>query len=287
MRREVALSWRLVADNLLVALPPTVLFAAAAATHNDLPTEALMTGVGKAAAVGLLALYVFEYVNQIHGGTEDAYNKPYRPIPAGLTTAAGLTRRLWLVMPIYTLLGWAVGALPWVLLWQATVMLHYRWGARYYLWWKPFLNCAGLVFPLATGWQVTAPLNATAWLWILVLSPYFTLAMIYEDVRDMEGDEAVGRRTPALVLGPTFVRWWFAAFMVLLPFVFYFTLASVSGSSDLEGLLSAAVLGTVSWTCAARALLWHGRSADRLTFQLHFVSLVVTLATAPLLLARA
>ncbi|MFG3134070.1 hypothetical protein ACGFZU_41065 [Streptomyces tendae] len=58
----------MVADNLLVALPPTVLFAAAAATHNDLPTEALMTGVGKAAAVGLLALYVFECVNQIHGG---------------------------------------------------------------------------------------------------------------------------------------------------------------------------------------------------------------------------
>ncbi|OMI84715.1 hypothetical protein BSZ07_36135 [Streptomyces sp. M1013] len=274
------------ADNLLVALPPTVLFAAAAATHNDLPTEALLTGVGKAAVVGLLALYVFDCANQIHGGTEDAYNKPYRPIPAGLATASGLTRRLWLVMPIYTILGWVVGALEWVLLWQATVVLHYRWGsARHYLWWKPFLNCAGLIFPLATGWQATAPIDATAWTWILLISPYFALAMIYEDVRDMEGDEAVGRRTLALVLGPSLVRGWFAALMVLLPFVFYFALARPSGSNDASELISAALLGTVSWTCAARALLRHGRSAERLTFQLYFTTLVITLATAPLLLA--
>ncbi|MET8558576.1 hypothetical protein ABZV64_26995 [Streptomyces sp. NPDC004959] len=41
----------------------------------------------------------------------------------------------------------------------------------------------------------------------------------------------------------------------------------------------------MAWTCAARALLRHGRSAERLTYQLYFVALGVTLAAAPLLLA--
>jgi 4-hydroxybenzoate polyprenyltransferase len=285
-RREAELTLRMIADNVMVAVAPPILFAVAAGIHYRLPAGALWAGVGKAAVLGLLTIYLIDSSNQVHAGTEDAHNKPYRPIPAGLATSVGLAHRFWFAMPIYLLLGWAFGAWPWVVLWQVALVAAYRWGtARRYLWWKPFFNISGAASTLAVGWQVAAPLDRTAWTWIATVALYFPLALTYEDVRDMEGDRAVGRRTPALIFGPTFVRCWFAALMAFLPFMFYFALARTSGAGDWRGVASAAVLGLLSWVCAARALLRHGRSADRLTLQVFYVVWALTLGTAPLLLS--
>jgi 4-hydroxybenzoate polyprenyltransferase len=285
--REVQLTGRMIADNLMVALFPTVLGAVTAGVRYQRPAEARLVGVGEAVVLALLAVYVNDASNQVDSGAEDAVNKPYRPIPAGLATPVGLARRYWTVMVIYALIGWVLGAWPWVLLWEATVFLAYRWGSpRHYLYWKAAFNLSGASFPFVSGWQVVAPLDGTAWRWIGCVAVYFTLALIYEDVRDMEGDRIVGRRTLALVIGPTFVRYWFAALMALLPFVFSFVLARPSGAADWKGLTSAAVIGALSWTCAARALLRRERHADRITYQLFYVVWALTLATAPLLMPQ-
>ncbi|MET7320271.1 UbiA family prenyltransferase [Streptomyces sp. NPDC005549] len=167
------------------------------------------------------------------------------------------------------------------------MVLHYRCGSpRSYLYSKPFLNITGASATLATGWQVTAPFDAIAWTWVAFIGLYFPLALIYEDVRDMEGDRAVGRRTPVLLVGSKFVRRWFATLLFLMPLAFYFVPARLSDADDWRGILSAAGLALPSWTCAARALLLHDRSADRLTYQLFTLTWILTVATAPLLLAR-
>ncbi|QRP42975.1 UbiA family prenyltransferase [Amycolatopsis sp. FDAARGOS 1241] len=286
LRGEVDLTWRMIADNLIAGLLPPIVFSLAASVHGGLPAAELLVGVGKAAVLGLLFSYLTDSSNQARSGEEDALNKPYRPIPAGLATAAGLARRFWVAMAICLLLAWVFGVWPWILIWQVVVVLQYRWPSpRHYLWWKPLSNLSYQVVVPAYGWRLSAPLDATVWSWIAIFSGYFTLAFIYEDVRDMAGDRAVGRRTPALVFGPTFVRRWFASIIVLLPFVVYFGLARVSGAQDWRGAASAAVLAILAWTCAARALLRHGRPADRRTFQLYFLTWGLTLATAPLLLA--
>lgn len=286
LRGEVELTWRMIADNLIAASTPPAVFSLAASVHAGLSTAGFLAGLGKAVVIGLLFAYITDSQNQAHSGAEDTLNKPYRPIPAGLVTTAGLVRRFWVGMVVCLVVGWVLGVWPWVLLWQVIVVLQYPWGSpRYYLWWKPIFNMSYQVIASAIGWQLSAQLNATAWTWIAITSIYFTLAYVYEDVRDMEGDSAIGRRTLALVLGPTFVRRWFAAVMVVLPFVVYFGLARASGAEDWRGVVSAVVLGIMAWTCAVRALLWHGRSADRRTYQLFNLIWALTLTTAPLLLA--
>jgi 4-hydroxybenzoate polyprenyltransferase len=277
----------MIADNVMVSVFPTVLGAVAAGVHYHRSAEARLVGVGEAIVLGLLSVYMNDASNEVGSGAEDALNKPYRPIPAGLATPAGLARRYWSALVIFTLIGWILGAWLWVLLWDATVFLTYRWGSpRYYLYWKVVFNVSGSSMPIAYGWQVVAPIDGTGWTWIGFVTVYFTLALIYEDVRDMEGDRIVGRRTLALVIGPTFVRYWFAALMALLPFVFYVVLARPSGAADWKGLTSAAVIGALSWTCAARALLRRERHADRITYQLFYVVWALTLATAPLLMPQ-
>lgn len=131
-----------------------------------------------------------------------------------------------------------------------------------------------------------APIDNTAWTWLVFLGVYMTFALPYEDVRDMDCDLATGRRTFALLLGPTFVRRWFAILMFLYPSVFYHVLARTSGVTEWKQLASVAILAPVSWLCAARALLRHGRSADRLTLLLFYLVWGLILGTAPLLMAR-
>ncbi|MGW5334186.1 UbiA family prenyltransferase [Streptomyces bauhiniae] len=278
----------MIADNLMVSVLPTVLFAVAAGSHYGLPAGERLAGVGKALVLALLFGYIADCSNQVHSGAEDAHNKPYRPIPAGVATANSLVRRYWVATAMTILVTWACGVWPWALIWVVTVFLAYRWGSPpYYLWWKPAFNTSGAFVGPVVGWRLLAPLDTTAWTWIGFVAVYFPLALIYEDVRDMEGDRATGRRTLALVIGPTFVCRWFAALMALLPLAFYLVPARMSGAGDWRGVGCAAVIGLLSWTCAARALLRHGRTADRLTYQLFYVVWGLTLATAPLLITRA
>ena len=77
----------LLKDNLNAGATPIVVMylATAAAT-----TGATCSGAIAAAMMGLLYLTVFDLVNQWSGVEEDMINKPWRPIPRGLMTAARL-----------------------------------------------------------------------------------------------------------------------------------------------------------------------------------------------------
>ena len=87
VRKESRLLVGLIKDNLNAGATPVVVMYVATACAT---TGATWRGTLAAAAMGLLYLTVFDLVNQWSGVTEDVINKPWRPIPKGLMTAAGL-----------------------------------------------------------------------------------------------------------------------------------------------------------------------------------------------------
>jgi 4-hydroxybenzoate polyprenyltransferase len=142
----------MIADNILVFVPPAVLFAVAAGTYYDMAAGRLLVGAGKAVMIGIVAVYLNDCSNQVHSGTEDAYNKPHRPVPAGLATENGLARRYWCAMVLCTLIDCIFGVWLWALLLEISIFVPYRWGTpRSYLWWKPAYNFAGTFLLPATG----------------------------------------------------------------------------------------------------------------------------------------
>jgi 4-hydroxybenzoate polyprenyltransferase len=282
--RECRLTSRMLADNILLCLLPTVMFALGAAAYTRASILALATGVGKAALLSVLFAYVFDSSNQARGAEEDRRNKPYRPIPAGLTDERGLMLRFAAAMPVYTLAGWLLGALPWVLLFQLSIIAQLLWASpRYYIWWKTPATISGSITQLATGWSVVAALDSTAWTWIVTISIYLPITCVYEDVRDTEGDHAVGRRTAPLVFGPTPIRWWFALLALLLPLVVYVLLVHPARAALWRELLTLGPITILAWWCAARALAYRNTRADRLTYQLFTLTWAMCLAAAPLL----
>ncbi|MFC5183478.1 UbiA family prenyltransferase [Actinomadura harenae] len=272
------------ADNLLANIPSPLMFVLGACFHLHL--GALQTAVhgGRIILLQTLYGYVFDASNQSRGADEDRINKPHRPVPSGLITPGGARRRFWCVMPVYTLAGWELGVLEWVLLFQAvTTFLNLLCPPRAYLWCKTPCMILSTVAQLAAAWQSVAPIDSTAGWWILIIPVLFCLALPFEDVRDMAGDRAVGRRTPVLVLGEWPLRIWFAGLLACIPFALHYALYLPTRAPGPRILFCDMALAIACWTPALRALLLRNTAADRLTYQLLITAYVITMLTGPVL----
>ncbi|MET9644805.1 UbiA family prenyltransferase [Streptomyces syringium] len=284
LRHEANVTWRMLADNLLACLPPPLTFTLAACFRAQLPAHQILWHLGQILLLSLLYAYTFDTSNQARGAEEDRLNKPYRPIPAGLITSAGAMRRFWIAMPLYTLLGWQLGVVEWVLLWQAAIILiNLVSTPRSYLLCKTPSMVMGTVAQLCGAWQAVSPIDTTVTQWITIITIVYALALLFEDIRDMEGDRAIGRRTPALVLGAWSIRIWFASLMLITPPLFHFSLYAPTSAAPWRIAVCDLALAATCWTSAIRGLLLRHTRADRVTYQLYMASYVVALLAGPVL----
>ncbi|GGV55498.1 UbiA family prenyltransferase [Streptomyces spectabilis] len=285
LRHELSLTSRLLADNALASFLPGLLFTAAACAHHNITGHARVPPLATSIVLFALYQYVFDTPNQATGAEEDRGNKPHRPIPSGMVTSRGLLRRFWCAMPLYTLLSWLTGTLAWVLLWQAIVIsLNLIARPRHYLWVKPITMLAGTGAQLAAAWQLVAPLDAVAWHWVLILVVGFNLPLMFEDVRDMDGDARIGRRTLPLLIGHWPVRIWFALIMAALPLVLHIMLFAPTNAGPIATATCTLSTTALSWTAAVRALLLRHVKADRITYQLYTFTYAAALACGSVLL---
>lgn len=282
--REVEISWRMMADNFLATIPSALLMTLAVCFRNNLTVETTVLRVGQCALLFILYLYVFDTSNQARSVEEDRSNKPYRPLPMSLVTQAGLHVRLSLALPVYIILGWKFGVLPWVLLWIADViLLNIVCSHRNYLWSKPISMITGVTAQIGCTWQLVQPLDQTAWRWVAVLALIYPLGLVFEDVRDMAGDREIGRRTPALVFGHWPIRVWSASIAVAIPFIAHLLLFGPADVSEWRIVLSDLIVATACWTFAIRAVLLRNHPADRVTYQLYILSYVLVIGMGSIL----
>ncbi|MFH8491058.1 UbiA family prenyltransferase [Streptomyces longisporoflavus] len=265
--REAVLGWRYVCGD----LPSTVLPATGMAVTASVAAGQSWISAAEAAvkAVVLFWLYVYTFCtsNQARAGAEDAVNKPYRPIPQGLASARGTLVRFGFSTVLYTVLGAVFGVLEWVLAWQAvTVLLNFVLSKR---WWaKIAAMYVGTTVELAAAWQLAAPLDATAWRWIGLTVGLFVPALIIEDLRDVAGDDSVGRRRLVHVIGPWPVRIFASVLLVPLPLVYHVVLFEPSGAGAGQLLACDALLAVLSWITVLRLLTRRSPRSDHTTYML-------------------
>ena len=285
LRAEAELTARLTIDNAIAALIPGLLFTMAACVHYKVTGTELATRLALSCVIFALYLYVFDASNQYRAGAEDLLNKPHRPIPAGLTTPRGLLRRFWVAMALYTTLGVVTGTLPWVLLWQGTAIgLNLISTPRHYLYVKPLAMIAGILSQLAMAWTLAGPIDHTGWTWILTLTIVFNLPMRIEDVRDMDGDQRIGRTTLPLIIGHWPVRIWFVAVSLVLPLAIHILLFAPTRHPAPGTAICDALMIVTNWSAAALTLYPRTPRTDRIAYQLHCIAYCAVLACAIALL---
>lgn len=281
--REVFVSWRFISNDLWSTVVPASCFVVAAVRHAGLgPAEAAVTVAG-----GLLYFWLFIYgsslINQITGVEEDRLNKPFRPLVTGDSSYRGAKLRLAAVSVLFPVLGWALGVLVWALLWQLLYMLHYAWGGHRHWIAKNLLIALGVISQLAAAWQMVTPVTTPVWHWILTMAAMTFLVIGVQDLRDVEGDRALDRRTMPIVLGDVRCRVLLSVSCVALLPVTHFVMVAPAGLHWWTLAIDAALAG-MSLLLAARVLLLRTPGQDHRTQRFVEWWYTFVLATAVVLL---
>lgn len=265
--REIYLFWKFNQYDISTTIIPGMLFLLAA-WHTAAPD---LHALPQLLIVGVIYFWlyccVFCISNQIGGESEDRINKPGRPLVTGLVTRHGAWTRWLICMALFSLAGFLLGVLEWTLLWQVSLTL-YNLGSWARHWWtKNLVMMIGLTAQLAAAWQIVRPITPVAWDWILLPAIIMLTHVSLQDMRDIAGDRANGRRTFPIVFGEGPSRIFLAVCFALLPLATHVVLMAPAGRAP-HVVLCDIVLAALSWTIAYRLLRHHTPEAHHRSYML-------------------
>jgi 4-hydroxybenzoate polyprenyltransferase len=280
---EVALSWRFINHDRWTTIIPASLFVLAAAVHSSAAPAVVVIRV----ILGLLYFYLYIYgftlTNQIAGVAEDRINKPFRPLVAGYCTRRAALQRAGVVLVAFPVLGWALGVVGWAILWEAVFLLHNCAGLARNWVTKDLIMGIGVFSQLAAAWQMVTPLTAPVLRWVITLAVAITLLIPLQDLRDVRGDLAVGRRTFPVCVGERAARAYLAVGFIMLPVAVHVLLFRPSQAHwvawPVDGLLA-----VLNLTVAVRVLLLRTPEQDHKTYRMFELWYSILLASAVVVL---
>ncbi|WP_392532897.1 UbiA family prenyltransferase [Nostoc sp. C117] len=280
---EVFIMWQFIWRDSSSALIPGLLFLLAACKVNLFSLNELPLQIGRGIIYFWLYLLSFCIANQIIGIEEDKLNKPNRPLVIGLVSPRGAFIRWVLSMIAFSLVGWWFGVLEWALLWEICIILNNfgSWDKHWIS--KNIIMGFGTVAQLAAAFQLVAPLSPIAWRWILMLAGVWLTISAVQDLRDIEGDRAIGRNTMPIAFGETASRVILSLGFGLLPFATHLLLMMPVGTT-VKVLLCDIGLAVLSLTVAVRIIFYRSPQSDHHTYMLFTYWFCLTLVSAILIL---
>lgn len=286
VQAEIYLGWRFIGRDLsTMVIPPLFFTIAASKSMGTLGSMLGLTAVINSFFYFILYGLTFCISNQMVGIEEDRHNKPERPLVSGLCSYNGATLRWLISMSLYTILGAQLGVLGWTLLWQAVLIHHNFMGGAKHWFSKNIAMGLGTLAQLAAAWQIAQPtITPLAWNWIIFLAMILAFALVtVQDLRDMTGDELVGRRTFPLVFGARLTRLQSGFGFAVLPILIHFALIVPAANEWYVGLCEL-VLVLTSLAIAYRVLFLRSPQADHRTYMWYTYLYCFALASAIILL---
>ncbi|KAK7960559.1 hypothetical protein PG996_011205 [Apiospora saccharicola] len=247
----------------------------------------------KILAVGFICSYAFEICNQTTSPEEDAVNKPYRPIPAGLLTIHQARFRWllsWLLSPLALYCFHGAWAATHMLEFEALVAFCYVW-PRWFSWFMRNLFVSLIYLIQARILNVALGAAVPDW----NLSVYIDLAVSawamgtvhVQEFHDLEGDRKSDRKNLPMLLSPRGLRLLRAGTSIYL--VAFGTALALAGFQKMDqdniliGPMSALQL-TAFVTLAYKVWASTGPEMDRATFYTwYYVPVFLILLSLPLL----
>ncbi|KAI5927098.1 hypothetical protein F4810DRAFT_652301 [Camillea tinctor] len=153
-------------------------------------------------------LFLFNLHNQRHPHaiSEDALNKPWRPLPSNRLTSQQATQVMYCMYPLVLGISLREGGLVPCLLEAVFCLWYNEWGGAADPFLKNLLNGFGFAcffagpLEVATGRSVFSGEGKAA-IWLAMIAIGITSSSHLQDFRDMEGDRAIGRKTVPLKIG--------------------------------------------------------------------------------------
>jgi 4-hydroxybenzoate polyprenyltransferase len=148
-----------------------------------------------------LYVYTFTITNQLNTIEEDKINKPFRPLPSGITSKKEMIVRELLFTFIFLLFGFYFGIIKWALLWVVVSTFHNFIGHKYWISKNIISMSLGIFSIIGAGWELTQPIKGYPLQWGIIISLVFGLCAVIQDFRDVKGDKLINRKTLPIDLG--------------------------------------------------------------------------------------
>jgi 4-hydroxybenzoate polyprenyltransferase len=266
---ELRTTWALFSvDNVSVTIIPGAIFTVSVWFATTVPSSPLYLVLGRAMIYFFLYGYTFCLSNQLAGVEEDRRNKPHRPLVRGLVTVAGARRRLAISMVAYVLAGLWLRVLEWTLLWMAVTILHNQFRLSRFWVTKNTAMFLGIIAMLTSGAQQAGGTSATIWRWIIVIAATNAVLVPLQDLRDIEGDLAVGRRTFPQVFGDRATRVLLCSGFCGYPLLLQALLIAPARTSPVTVAFDS-IWVFLSLLVAVRVAICRTKRADHLTYLLY------------------
>lgn len=151
--------------------------------------------------MGYLFLYSFVIGNQICGVEEDRVNKPDRPLAAGMSSLQAARVRWVVLTALYIVYGSYLDVGIWTIMWVSISIAHNFLSLGDFGPTKDLCVGLGCIAQLNAAWLIGGSPHDIGWTWIKVIATYVIFPISVQDLRDVPGDAAIGRRTMPIILG--------------------------------------------------------------------------------------
>ncbi|OJJ50964.1 hypothetical protein ASPZODRAFT_21472 [Penicilliopsis zonata CBS 506.65] len=268
--RELKLCYGFVRRDLGTGMLPVPGFTLASLLYRQASTEEITATIPKAFLYGFLYLYTFVVSNQITGVSEDKINKPDRPIASGAESVTAAKTRYWILTALYLAYGTYLGAPEWTLLWIATTIAHNPLGFSNFGPTKDLCMGLGCIAQLKAAWIIGGAAPEMGWHWIKVITLYMLWPIPLQDLRDVPGDKAAGRRTTPILLGDMPARIYISAGIIVSQFILIkYRILEYRYDSSTIALSVLLVLMTIG--CVVRLFAFRSLTSDRFSYWLYTV----------------
>ncbi|MBP8251412.1 MAG: UbiA family prenyltransferase [Herpetosiphon sp.] len=264
---EVRLMFGFISGDVSSTIIPASLMTLAAWKAAGREWSSLPLDLARAIIYFTAYIYMFCLSNQLIDVAEDRINKPHRPLVQQRVSLQGAQYRLGIVIIVFIGLGFVWNVSSWTFLWIAATLLHNQAGLSRHWLGKHLVMSIGVIAQLAAAWSMVLPLTELAWRWISTIAWLVFPLITIQDLRDIEGDRVLGRRTIPLVWNQRWVRFALSGLLLLLPFFLHYSLFKPFEQRWIV-LTCEGIVASMAWILAYRVVARQSIHADHHSYLL-------------------
>ncbi|KAI3328263.1 UbiA prenyltransferase family [Ustulina deusta] len=273
---EASICWNLLKSNLDGAFVPFPLFTMASLLHKGASRHEIIVRLVYTLIYAFFNQYVFELTNQTARPAhylEDKINKPDRPLVTNSMTLRSARIRYYIGLVSWLVYSYALGTQIWTLLWLATIFGSWKYsvGLSDFEPTKDLSITLALVAQLMAAWHIGGSDPISSWYWVKVLALWMYPTIGIQDIRDVPGDLAVGRRTTVILLGDIPARIYHSVGLVIFGYIYVFQRVLAS-RYDASTLTVSTAIGVLTAGIIFRLFAWRSIESDRKTYR-YYMSL--------------
>ncbi|KAI0441247.1 UbiA prenyltransferase family [Xylaria telfairii] len=268
---ESSLYWNLFKSNLDGAFIPFPIFTIASLLYRGAQWHEIIIRLVYALIYAFFYQYVFELTNQTAQPAqclEDRINKPDRPLVTNSMTLRSARIRYYIGLAAWLTYSHALGTQVWSLLWLATILGSWKYsiGLSNFGLTKDLSIAIGLVAQLMAAWHIGGSDSIVSWHWVKILFLWMFPTIGIQDLRDVPGDSAVGRRTTVILLGDIPARIYHSVGLIVFGYIYIFKWV-LHSRYDASTLTVSAAIAALTTGVIFRLFAWRSIESDRMTYR--------------------